>query len=904
MNTFYHKYSTMRRLVHFTILLLFVSAGAMAQAKFWVAPGASGNWSNPANWSNSTGGPGGAGAPITGQSAQFDGVSDANCILDLPAITIRSLNVGAGYTGTISPGGTNSLTIEASVLINNGTVTFPAISSIGVFFVQNGGNFTPGSTSTLFADAVTLNGGTFTGSGNMTFNRNITINSLTHNFIPGTGTAIFDGTANAAINNNGSAPGSISFFNMEVNKTNPAANTLNIGVADQVVILNNLILTNGILRAPSASVQIGGGLTVAQTSLGGIANFEFNGASNGNVVIDAPLTQQPGSTIAINKSNPSAVLSFTTGLPSNLINLNSLANATMNLNSGTIDFPDGDNVNWNYVNFNIGSGGTVIGSAGTMTFPGNFHNSGNFSGNNGTVVFQSNVQRNYSVGTPAINGSTSFFNVVLDNTSPTGFMNIELGDRLIATNNLTFTNGTFISTGGSLTAPSFLEVGGNLTFQPGALPLSSAIQLEFSGPNAQSINLGAGQSSFINGNISLVKSAPGPVTLNSPLVIDVPGQIVNFAGGVLATTNTNILNFAINGVFATGGNAGSYVDGPILRSGNSAFTFPTGDAGFYGPIHISGAGFNSGIANATYIAQYIRSSPDPLYPIDQLSPTNPPDLKISELEYWILDQQGPTVAGPRIWLSYSGNSGVTDPTTVGVTQWDNPGFWQLIGNGGLQNVGGASYLASASTSVSNVSSANPVFTLSTIDEIANPLPVTWLSFTGRYFNGSVDLNWSTSLEVNNEEYTIERSADGQNFTAIGNVPGVGNTTNISRYSFKDTNPLSGSAYYRIKQTDRDGKFSYSDVIRVSNSEVALKGIRLFPNPVSGKMPLTIENGNWSNKKVTITIYNAVGGIVRQEQITFGSDSRAKINVESLQKGSYFITTSINNERQTMQFFIQ
>ena len=92
--------------------------------------------------------------------------------------------------------------------------------------------------------------------------------------------------------------------------------------------------------------------------------------------------------------------------------------------------------------------------------------------------------------------------------------------------------------------------------------------------------------------------------------------------------------------------------------------------------------------------------------------------------------------------------------------------------------------------------------------------------------------------------------------------------------------------------------------KISNNEVALKGIRLFPNPVSGNMPLTIENGNWSNKKVTITIYNAVGGIVRQEQITFGSDSRAKINVESLQKGSYFITTSINNERQTMQFFIQ
>jgi hypothetical protein len=389
------------------------------------------------------------------------------------------------------------------------------------------------------------------------------------------------------------------------------------------------------------------------------------------------------------------------------------------------------------------------------------------------------------------------------------------------------------------------------------------------------------------------------------LLLDVVGQTVTFTNGILATTATNTINFSTNGIFAAGGNNNSHIDGPVLRTGNTAFTFPTGAEGIFAPIHISGAGFNSNITTSTYRAQYVRNNPHPIYPIDQQSPLNPPQLKISDAEYWILDQQGATTPGPRIWLSYEASrSGVTDPTTIGVTAWDFPGFWQLIGNGGLQNVGGVSYVSSASSSVSNVSSGDPVFTLSTIDPIANPLPVTWLSFTGRYFNGSVELNWSTSLEVNNEEYTIERSADGQNFTTIGNVAGVGNTTSISRYSYKDTNPLSGSAYYRIKQTDRDGKFSYSEVIRVSNSEVALKGIRLFPNPSSGKMPLTIENGSWSNKKVTITIYNAVGGIVRQEQITFGSDSRAKINVDALQKGSYFITTSINNERQTLQFFIQ
>ncbi|WP_290794559.1 T9SS type A sorting domain-containing protein [Flavihumibacter sp. UBA7668] len=897
----------MRRLVHVSILLLFISTGAFAQAKFWVAPGASGNWSNPANWSNSTGGSGGAGAPVAGQSAQFDGVSDANCILDIPDITIRSLNVGAGYSGTISPGGTNSLTIQASALINGGTITLPAISSIGVYFIQNGGTFTTGSTSTLFTDAVTFNGGTFNGSGNMTFLRNITTTTPAHNFLAGTSTAIFGGPNNAAINNNGAGAGTITFYNLEVNKTTPASNNLNVGVGDQVIISNNLILTSGLFRAASASIQVGAGLTVAQTSLGIIANFEFVGASNGIININAPLTQQSGSTIAINKSNAASTLTFVTDLPGNLINLNSVANSTMNLNSGTLDFPDGDNVNWDYTNFNIGTGGSIIGSAGTMTFNGNFSNSGSFAGNNGTVVFQSNVQRNYSVSSPAINGSTSFYNLVLDNTSPSGFMNIEFGDRLIATNDLTITNGSFISIGGSLSNPSFLEVGGNLSFAPGALPLSSAIQLEFSGANAQSVNLSAGQSGHINGNISFVKSAPGPVTLNSPVVLDVAGQIVTFTGGILQTTPTNILNFAVNGVIALGGNSGSYVEGPVLRTGNNAFTFPTGNGGFYGPIHISGGGFNANITNATYRAQYFHVNPDGSFPIDQQSPTNPPDLKISEAEYWVLDQTSATpVPGPRVWLSFESvrSGGITDPTTIGVAAWTNPGFWQLVGNGGLQNVGGVNYVSSANTNNITVTQGSPVFTLSTIDEVANPLPVTWLSFTGRYVNGSVELNWSTSLEVNNEEYTIERSADGHGFSTIGAVDGVGNTTNISRYNFKDTNPLTGSAYYRIKQTDRDGKFSYSEIIRISNGDVALKGLRIFPNPISGNLPLTIENGNWTNKKVTVTIYNAIGGIVRQEQITFGSDSRAKINVEALQKGSYFITTSINSERQTLQFFIQ
>ncbi|MCF1716971.1 T9SS type A sorting domain-containing protein [Flavihumibacter sp. RY-1] len=892
----------MRRLVHFTILLLFVSASATAQFKYWVAPGVSGNWSNASNWSSTSGGPGGAGAPTASQTAVFDNGSNANCLLDQPSITLNNILIPSAYTGTISPSGTTSMTIRFDVIMSTGNIVLPDVSSIGGFLTINGGSVTTGAVSSSVGNNFSVSTGTFNANGSLSLGANMAIING-GSFNAGTSTITLTGSTHTSINNNGSLPGTTTFFNLVLQKTQ-TANNLVIGTNDQVVVTNDLNLIDGLISGPNGSLQVGRNLTVGTAFDGAQTNFTLNGASDAVVTVNAPFISTFSGSTTINKSNPASQVSFVTDLPSNLINFNSLTTNTLNITQGTINFPDNDAVVWNFNNFNIGANATFNAPSNTMTILGNFNNSGSFNANNGTVEFTSAANRFYSFGTSAQNGTTTFFDVIINNTNSDGSFNIEIGDRLAISNNLTINAGYLNSIGGNLSNQSFVSVGGALSIQSSAKPWAIGVHLEFTGANPQSVTLAASATSHINGNVSFLKTAPGPITLNSPVVLNVVGQVVTFTGGVVETTNTNILNFAVNGVVALGGNAISHVDGPILRSGISAFTFPTGDAGIYAPIHISGTGFNSNIPSATYIAQYIRNSPDPLYPIDQLSPTNPPDLQISDLEYWILDQQGPVTAGPRIWLSYSGNSGVTDPTTIGVTQWDNPGFWQLIGNGGLQNVGGASYVASASTNVSNVSSADPVFTLSTIDPIANPLPVTWLSFTGRYFNGSVDLNWSTSLEVNNEEYTIERSADGQNFTAIGNVPGIGNTTSISRYSFKDTNPLSGSAYYRIKQTDRDGKFSYSDVIRVSNNEVALKGIRLFPNPVSGNMPLTIENGNWSNKKVTITIYNAVGGIVRQEQITFGSDSRAKINVESLQKGSYFITTSINNERQTMQFFIQ
>ncbi len=908
MITFYHKYSTMRRLVHLTILLLFVSASASAQFKYWVAPGASGNWSNPANWSSTSGGAGGAGAPTTNQTAVFNNGSNANCVLDQPSITINNLLIPSTYTGTISPAGTTDMTIRFDVIMSSGTIVLPDVSSIGGFLTINGGSVTTGAISSSVGNNFTVSTGTFNANGNLTMGANMAIiNGGTFN--AGTSTITLAGSTHTSINNNGSLAGTTTFFNLVLQKTQ-TANNLVIGTNDQVVVTNDLNLIDGLISGPSGSLQVGRNLTVGNAFDGAQTNFTLNGAADAVVTVNAPFISTATGTTTINKSNPASQVSFVTDLPSNLINFNLLTNNTLNITQGTINFPDNDAVIWNFNNFNIGANATFNAPSNTMTVQGNFNNSGTFNANTGTVEFTSAVNRFYSFGTSAQNGTTTFYNVTINNTNTDGSFNIEVGDRLAASNNLTISAGYLNSIGGSLSNQSFVSVGGALSVT-GTKAWAIGVHLEFIGANPQSVTLAPGTTSFINGNISLLKTAPGPITLNSPVILDVIGQALTFTGGVLATTNTNTINLTSNGILVAGGSASSYVDGPIIRTGNSAFTYPVGDDGFYAPARLSGTiNFNSNLgANSTYSVQYIRQNPDPLYDIDSQWENNPENLKVSECEYWIIDQlNNPPVAAPIVWLSYDDvrSCGLTQPATVGVTAWvSTENYWRLYGNGaGFATENGVNFLGAGGTNFFVTTIANPVFTLSTINEVANPLPVTWLSFTGRYFNGSVDLNWSTSLEVNNEEYTIERSADGQSFTTIGNVAGVGNTSSISRYSFKDSNPLSGSAYYRIKQTDRDGKFSYSEVIRVSNGEVALKGLRLFPNPSSGKLPLTIENGNWSNKKVTITIYNAVGGIVRQEQITFGSDSRAKINVEALQKGSYFITTSINNERQTMQFFIQ
>ena len=111
------------------------------------------------------------------------------------------------------------------------------------------------------------------------------------------------------------------------------------------------------------------------------------------------------------------------------------------------------------------------------------------------------------------------------------------------------------------------------------------------------------------------------------------------------------------------------------------------------------------------------------------------------------------------------------------------------------------------------------------------MPIELLNFNATFSNRSVELTWQTASEHNNDFFTVERSADGLNFEPILYKAGAGNSNELLSYTSQDLKPFEGISYYRLKQTDFDGAFDYSE-IKVVSSEISDE-VLIFPNPSNG-----------------------------------------------------------------------
>jgi hypothetical protein len=101
----------------------------------------------------------------------------------------------------------------------------------------------------------------------------------------------------------------------------------------------------------------------------------------------------------------------------------------------------------------------------------------------------------------------------------------------------------------------------------------------------------------------------------------------------------------------------------------------------------------------------------------------------------------------------------------------------------------------------------------------NPMPIELLFFTAEKADNHVKLNWATASEINNDYFTVERSADLRDIASIAEISGAGNSNITCLYEYLDYQPLNGINYYRLKQTDYDGSFDFSDWVAVNVNNI-------------------------------------------------------------------------------------
>ena len=552
----------------------------------------------------------------------------------------------------------------------------------------------------------------------------------------------------------------------------------------------------------------------------------------------------------------------------------------------------------------INSTGTWIGGA-----SGNWNVAGNWCGG---VPDQNTEVANIPSGvTVTVNTSPTILTYTLASGSTVNLGNnvITIADGGSFTNNGTFNAGTGAGTivfagsgtlGGSATTFNNLTVSGPLTVNTsptinGILTINNGGSIITNpityGPSATLVYNQGGAVSSTNYEWPTVNLPTNVTIQNASNVTINESKNIN---GILTLTSgdlilgANILTLGASASISSASSS-SHIDatssGEVRKiyNGNGSFTFPVGDGTNYTPATLN---FTAGtsITGATddYVGVRLKTSK-----VTGMNNTNQHYIKRAwfiepgaglssytysvELSYCFADIEGTESEIRPVKRSFENSAYV----------WYYPGDVnftdgiRLTGTTSAINTTTKVLLWSGLTSFSEFGGAGQ----------GGLLPVELLFFNANAIENKVKLNWATSLEINNEKFEIERSADAVSFTKIATVSGGGNTTSLQDYAAFDEQPLSGWSYYRLKQIDFDQAFEYSNVASVYFDEAEFT-LTLYPNPASSNFILQYFG---AAKNANATIYNAIGQEVRKIALN------QNIDIEGLAAGSYTLKIVVGDK---------
>jgi hypothetical protein len=191
-------------------------------------------------------------------------------------------------------------------------------------------------------------------------------------------------------------------------------------------------------------------------------------------------------------------------------------------------------------------------------------------------------------------------------------------------------------------------------------------------------------------------------------------------------------------------------------------------------------------------------------------------------------------------------------------------------------------IANKTTSVSSTGFITSDFTV---------LPVKFTSFTVSKAANGVSVQWTTAEEINADVFLVERSEDGRTWRTIGNVKAVGNSTNVQNYSYTDRITLNSIAYYRIRQVDSDGKFTYTDVKNITNQSNLTNTATNVTIVATGNN--VIMNFSKQVKGTIVVRLISFGGQVLAQQTYSQAAQQIVFNKTNVNKGNYIVSVSNN-----------
>lgn len=241
-------------------------------------------------------------------------------------------------------------------------------------------------------------------------------------------------------------------------------------------------------------------------------------------------------------------------------------------------------------------------------------------------------------------------------------------------------------------------------------------------------------------------------------------------------------------------------------------------------------------------------------------------------------------------------TGGFDNTDCAVNHHDGTSWTVLGAFGAATNVSGNIYSRTGTTTAG--------FSPFGVSSGGGPLPIELLHFSAHLNGDQVDLKWATTNELNNDYFTIEKSRDGKTFEEVFTVEGAGNSSKLIEYYDVDYDVWDGKTYYRLKQTDFDGRFSYSQIVAVTYKGEGYQtmpldnlNVNIYPNPSDGVNVHLDITGFEADKEVLVVVLDITGKEFYSKIVV--SDYNGEIATvidpyDKLPVGTYLVTGSADN----------